>query len=144
MIFLVITLILFLLMHHSHALQIHFTMRRGADRRRTISLLPLLIAGLLYLVYGTVLCGSRRGQTVGMMVVGVRAVRADTLERLGYPRAGIRALAEGVLRSLDLISPFLLLVWLLDFLFPLWDQKRQTLHDKVGGSVVLRGQPPVG
>ena len=60
-------------------------MKRGANRRRSISLLPFLIAGLLYLVYGTVLCGSRRGQTVGMMAVGVRAVRD------GHPRTpGLR------------------------------------------------------
>ena len=65
-------------------------------------------------------------------------------QRLGYARAGIRALAEGVLRSFVLINPFLILIWFLDFLYPVWDQKRQTLHDKVGGSVVLRGQPPTG
>ena len=27
-------------------------------------------------------------------------------------------------------------------LFPLWDSKRQTLHDKVAGSVVLRVEHP--
>jgi uncharacterized RDD family membrane protein YckC len=143
-IFVVITVILYVLMRHSHALEVHVMMKRGANRRRSISLLPLLISGLLYLVYGTVMCGSRRGQTVGMMVVGVRAVRDGTHERLGYPRAGIRALAEGVLRSFELVNPFLILIWFLDFLYPVWDKKRQTLHDKVGGSVVLRGQPPTG
>ncbi len=99
-------------------------------------------SALLYLVYGTIFCGSRRGQTVGMMAVGVRAVRDGTFERLGYTRAGVRALTEGVLRSLELLNPFLILVWLIDVLYPVWDKKRQTLHDKAGGSVVLRGQPP--
>ena len=141
-IFAAITAVLILLMRHSHALEVHVMMKRGADRRRSISLLPFLIAALLYVAYGTVLCGSRRGQTVGMMVVGVRAVRDGTFERLGYVRAGIRALAEGVLRSFELLNPFLILIWFLDFLFPLWDQKRQTIHDKVGRSVVLRAQPP--
>jgi uncharacterized RDD family membrane protein YckC len=136
--------VLVLLMRHSHTLQVHFTMKRGTDRHRSISLLPFIISGVLYLVYGTVFCGSRRGQTVGMMAVGVRAVRDGTHERLGYPRAGIRALAESVLRSFELLSPFLILIWFLDFLYPLWDKKRQTLHDKVGRSVVLRGQPPTG
>lgn len=102
------------------------------------------VSALLILGYGTVLCGSQRGQTVGMMAVGVRAVRDGTHDRLGYPRAAIRALAESVLRSFELLSPFLILIWFLDFLYPLWDKKRQTLHDKVGRSVVLRGEPPTG
>ena len=143
-IFAAITVVLVLLMRHSHTLEVHFTMKRGTDRHRSISLLPFIISGVLYLVYGTVLCGSRRGQTVGMGAVGVRAVRDSTHERLGYPRALIRALAESVLRSFELLSPFLILIWFLDFLYPLWDKKRQTLHDKVGRSVVLRGQPPTG
>jgi uncharacterized RDD family membrane protein YckC len=143
-IFAAVTAVLVLLMRHSHTLQIHYMMKRGAERQRTISALPLLIAAVLYLVYGTILCGSRRGQTVGMMVVGVRAVRDGTFERLGYARAGVRALTEGVLRSLELLNPFLILVWLIDVLYPVWDQERQTLHDKAGGSVVLRGQPPTG
>ncbi len=143
-IFAAVAAVLVLLMRHSHSLEIHFTMKRGAHRRRSLSLLPFLIAGLLYLVYGTVMCGSRRGQTVGMMAVGVHAVRSGTYERLGYARAGVRAVTEGVLRSFELLNPVLVLIWLIDVLYPVWDQKRQTLHDKVGGSVVLRGQPPTG
>jgi uncharacterized RDD family membrane protein YckC len=141
-IFAAVTVVLFLVMRHSHTLQIHYMMKRGTDRQRSFSALPLLISALLYLVYGTVFCGSRRGQTVGMMAVGVRAVRDGTFDRLGYPRAGLRALTEGVLRSLELLNPFLIVVWLIDVLYPIWDKKRQTLHDKAGGSVVLRGQPP--
>ncbi len=141
LIFAAFTVLLVLVMRHSHTLEVHFTMKRGTDRRRSISLLPFLVAGLAYVVYGTVLCGSRRGQTVGMMAVGVRAVRDGTFQRLGYGRAGVRAVFEGILRALELLSIALIVVWLLDMLFPLWDKKRQTLHDKVAGSVVLRGQP---
>jgi uncharacterized RDD family membrane protein YckC len=143
-IFAAVTVVLALVMRHSHTLQVHYMMKQGANRQRSFSALPFVISALLYLVYGTILCGSRRGQTVGMMAVGVRAVRDGTFERLGYTRAGVRALVEGVLRSLELLNPFLVLVWLIDALYPLWDGKRQTLHDKAGGSVVLRGQPPTG
>ena len=77
-----------------------------------------------------------------MMAVGVRAVRDDQGHgELGYVRAFVRALFEGVLRLIDLLSFLLGLLWLLDMLFPLWDRKRQTLHDKVAGSVVLRLRP---
>jgi uncharacterized RDD family membrane protein YckC len=30
------------------------------------------------------------------------------------------------------------LPWVLDVLFPLWDPKKQTLHDKVSGTIVIR------
>ncbi len=139
-IFLVVLAIFAILFRHTHALDVHFMARRGA-RRRSFSSLPFLFTGLCYIAYGTLLCGSARGQTVGMMAVGVRAVRDETLGVLGYGRALARAVFEGVLRLINLLFFLLGLVWILDMLFPLWDKKRQTLHDKVAGSVVLRVRP---
>jgi uncharacterized RDD family membrane protein YckC len=139
-IFAVVLVVLLLVFRHSHAVEVHLMARRGA-RRRSFSAVPFLITGVLYIAYGTLLCGSSRGQTVGMMAVGVRAVRDQSLEVLGYGRALARAVVEGVFRLIDLLSVFLGLIWLLDMLFPLWDGKRQTLHDKVAGSVVLRIRP---
>ena len=75
------------------------------------------------------------------MAVGVRAVRDETLGTLGYGRALARAVLEGFLRLLNLLFFLLGLIWVLDMLFPLWDKKRQTLHDKVAGSVVLSVRP---
>ena len=139
-IFLVVLAIFAILFRHTHALDVHFMARRGT-RRRSFSSLPFLFTGLCYVAYGTLLCGSARGQTVGMMAVGVRAVRDETLGVLGYGRALARAGSEGVLRLINLLFFLLGLVWILDMLFPLWDKKRQTLHDKVAGSVVLRVRP---
>jgi len=116
-------------------------MARRGTRRRNFSAVPFLITGVLYVVYGTLLCGSPRGQTLGMMAVGVRAVRDESFAVLGYGRALARALFEGVLRLINLLFFLLGLIWLLDMLFPLWDRKRQTLHDKAAGSVVLRVRP---
>ena len=140
-IFLVVLVVLLVLFRHTNTLELHLMARRGG-RRRHLSALPFLITGALYVVYGTVLCGSARGQTVGMMAVGVRALREGSLGVLGYGRALARAVVEGVLRLLELLSVVLGLIWLLDMLFPLWDKKRQTLHDKVAGSVVVRLRPP--
>ncbi len=89
-IFLVVLVILIVVFRHSRTIEVHLMARRGA-RRRHFSALPFLITGLLYVVYGTLLCGSPRGQTVGMMAVGVRAVREGSLEVLGYGRALARA-----------------------------------------------------
>jgi len=126
---------------HSNTLEVHLMARRGTTRRRHISAVPFLITAVLYVVYGTVLCGSKRGQTVGMMAVGVRAVREGSFGVLGYGRALARAVVEGVLRLIELLFVLLGVIWLLDMLFPLWDAKRQTLHDKVAGSVVVRLRP---
>ena len=139
-IFLVVLGLFYLLFRHSHTLDVHLMARKGT-RRRNISAVPFLISGVLWIAYGTFLCGSPRGQTVGMMAVGVRAVRDETQGELGYGRALGRAVFEGVLRLINLLFFLLGLVWILDMLFPLWDKKRQTLHDKVAGSVVLRTRP---
>jgi uncharacterized RDD family membrane protein YckC len=139
-IFLVVLAVFLVLFRHSHTLDVHLMARRGT-RRRHLSAVPFLITGVLYVVYGTLLCGSARGQTVGMMAVGVRAVRDESLGRLGYGRALARAVFEGLLRLIELLFVLLGLIWVLDMLFPLWDKKRQTLHDKVGGAVVIRLRP---
>jgi uncharacterized RDD family membrane protein YckC len=136
-VFLVVLVVFLLLFRHSHTLDVRMMARRGTGRRH-ISAVPFLITGVLYVAYGTLLCGSPRGQTVGMMAVGVRAVREGSLGVLGYGRALGRAVVEGVFRLIELLFFVLGLIWLLDMLFPLWDGKRQTLHDKVAGSVVLR------
>jgi len=104
------------------------------------------------LVYPLLMIGSPRGRTVGMMAVGNRAVDAVTGGVLGYSRAARRILISFAIGVTALIAteattkpgPRLLLVFLLgcvglaDDLWPLWDRRRQTLHDKVAGSVVLR------
>jgi len=142
-IFAVVLLVLLLLFRHTHALDVHLMARRGGGgQRRSFSVVPFLISGALFVAYGTVLCGGPRGQTLGMMAVGARAVRDQDRRPLGYGRGLARALMEGVLRLLGLLSPVLGLIWLVDMLFPLWDKKRQTLHDKVVGSVVIRTRPP--
>ena len=75
-----------------------------------------------------------------MMAVGRAGSAPTAASAWATPGRRSGPLAEGVLRSFELLSPFLVLIWLLDLLYPLWDKKRQTLHDKVGGSVVLRGR----
>jgi uncharacterized RDD family membrane protein YckC len=137
-IFLVVLVVLYIPFRHSHALQVHLMMARHGQRRRNVSLAPFLIVAPLYIAYATFLCGGGRGQTVGMMAVRVRVVRDGTLGAIGYGRAFGRALFEQVLRLITGVFFLLGIVWLLDMLFPLWDQKRQTLHDKVAGTVVIR------
>jgi uncharacterized RDD family membrane protein YckC len=134
-----VLIVLAIVLRHSHVLSVHFMLRtHGTRHRRTVSLLSFLLTGVAYLVYATILCGGPRGQTVGMMAVGIRVVRDGTNAIVGYGRAFGRALVEQVFRLLGSATIILGVIWLLDMLFPLWDKKRQTLHDKITGTVVLR------
>jgi uncharacterized RDD family membrane protein YckC len=141
-IFIPVLVVLALAFRHTHVLDVHLmTRRNGSNTRRSLSLLSPLITGVVFLIYATILCGGARGQTVGMMAVGVRVVREEAHDALGYGRALWRAFVEQFLRFLGTVTLILGVIWLLDMLFPLWDSKKQTLHDKVANTVVLRVRP---
>jgi len=96
-----------------------------------VSWLILLVLGIAYYVY---FHGSERGQTPGKMIMKI-AVRDETTGgSIGYGRAAVRWLVAGVLWMLCYIPG------IIDVLFPLWDDKRQTLHDKTVRSVVVEVQ----
>jgi uncharacterized RDD family membrane protein YckC len=82
-------------------------------------------------IYYTV-CVAAGGQTLGK-VSGNIAVRRDGDEdaSLGWLWSFLRAM-------LPPLFWVLLVPGLLDVLWPLWDPKKQTLHDKLVGSVVVR------
>ena len=92
--------------------------------------LGLLVQVAVVLLYGMLFIGSTRGQTPGMMLAGIRCVDAD-LGRVGYGKALLRAFVEYVLAVLFFLP------WVIDMLFPLWDWKKQTIHDKAVGSLVI-------
>jgi uncharacterized RDD family membrane protein YckC len=134
-IFVVVQLVLGALFRHSNTLALHMQMtRNGVVHHNRISLLVILITLILYLIYETIMIASR-GQTVGMMAVGTKAIPAGTESAGGSAvplgTSLLRGLADQVLRVTIIFG-------LLDGLFPLWDPRRQTLHDKVAGTVVIR------
>jgi uncharacterized RDD family membrane protein YckC len=91
-----------------------------------------LLSPLIVVAYGTLLCGRSRAQTLGMMVTKIKAVKASTGDPIGYAAALGRALFEWLLAAVFFLP------WVLDVLFPLWDPRMQTLHDKVFGTIVIR------
>lgn len=90
--------------------------------------LVLLVIGIAYYV---VLNGSERGQTVGKMVMKIAVRDEATGGPAGYGKAAIRYLVGAVLFILCVIPG------IVDVLFPLWDPKKQTLHDKAANTVVV-------
>jgi uncharacterized RDD family membrane protein YckC len=86
------------------------------------------------IAYQIVLNGHPRGQTVGKMAFGIQVRNASNMDTLGYGRSTARWLV-GYALLLACIVP-----GIVDLLFPLWDDKRQTIHDKAAGSLVIRLQ----
>jgi uncharacterized RDD family membrane protein YckC len=103
------------------------TMVRFAVTRQGV-----LLSALIVIIYGTAFIGSARGQTIGMMALGAKAVDAVSGGPIGHGRALGRAAFEYVLIFL------LIIPWVVDMLFPLWDKQRQTLHDKITNTVVIK------
>ena len=82
-------------------------------------------------IYDTAMVGAR-SQTFGKMVLGIAVVDASSHGRIGYLRAFRRWLSTTFLWALFTIPG------IVDHLWPLRDARRQTLHDKFAGSVVVR------
>jgi uncharacterized RDD family membrane protein YckC len=103
----------------------------GLRHRFAGAVVSLVLAGAYY----AVLNGSETGQTFGKRALGIH-VRdaAGPGGTIGPQRAALRYVTVGLWR----IVPFFALFTLLDCLWPLWDPRRQALHDKIAGSVVVR------
>lgn len=71
------------------------------------------------------------GQTLGKRILRLYVVDHVTGAKIGF--------ARGLIRHFSFFALFVALVvpGVIDALFPLWDKKRQTLHDKVVRSVVV-------
>ena len=87
--------------------------------------------GVVVLVYQIVLLGMVRSQTVGNMAVSTKVVDADTGGPIGYGRSTVRAVVLVVL-YITIIGG------VIDVLWPLWDKRNQTLHDKAANCLVIR------
>jgi uncharacterized RDD family membrane protein YckC len=97
-----------------------------------VALIAYLALIILPFVYFTFFHGDPRGQTVGKRALGIRVVSDETGNAIGYGRAFGRY-------AITFVFGLFVLPVVLDYLWPLWDRKNQALHDKVVGSVVVRG-----
>ncbi len=134
LILLVICGVLSAITHSFHYSHVATTFNGYSSNNRTFRLgMPgALLSPVIVVAYGTLMCGSGRAQTLGMMVTKTKAVKVSTGAPIGYAAALGRALFEWLLAAVFFLP------WVLDMLFPLWDSKKQTLHDKVSGTIVVR------
>ena len=96
------------------------------------AVLPTGIRFLLYLIglgWGIFLAVQlgQTGTTPGMRVAGLRAVSKTTGQPIGAGMAVVRWIAH----IIDSV------ICLIGWLFPLWDKDKQTIADKIVGTVVV-------
>ncbi|WP_203338265.1 RDD family protein [Nocardioides limicola] len=91
-----------------------------------------IVAGLAVFVWNTCLKGGRTGWSIGKGVMGIRLLSAQTGQPIGAGMAFVRHLAH-ILDSLPCN---------LGYLWPLWDEKRQTFADKILNTVVIEQPKP--
>lgn len=90
---------------------------------------------------------ATRSATPGKMMVGLSVRRVDRPGSLGVGTAFMRLLlplSVGVVSMVPLLSYLVWMVSLADLLWPIKDQRRQALHDKIAGTQVVRGKQPRG
>jgi uncharacterized RDD family membrane protein YckC len=90
----------------------------------------LLAIGAIVQVWQSGWRQGARGQSWGKQVTGLRTVSAETMQPIGGPTGLLRWLVDSLLGVIGILQ-------LLNYLWPLWDPRRQTWADKVVGSVVL-------
>ncbi len=80
------------------------------------------------------------GQTIGKRVTAIRVVRENG-ESVDAKFAFVRQILVISILFNTIGALFLLIPMILNYLWPLWDDKNQALHDKVVKSRVVREQP---
>ena len=105
---------------------------------------PMAVLALITLVVGFVYNVGFlkwRAATPGKLLLGLRVRRRDVAGPLPWGTVLLRWLGQSWPSFLSLVPVLGLLVGFyptLDDLWPLWDGKRQALHDKVAGTNVVR------
>ncbi|AXG79803.1 RDD family protein [Streptomyces paludis] len=110
----------------------YFILVAGASSDGGIGPVLALVGGLAMLgifIWQVIQEGST-GQTVGKKVVGIRLLRENDGQPIGAGMAFVRGLAH----FLDNIACYIGWLW------PLWDQKKQTFADKVCSTVVVKSK----
>jgi uncharacterized RDD family membrane protein YckC len=111
-----------------------------AEATSDLVLIPFIAVGVgALLLYAPLLMrreGPRNGQTWGKQIAGIRVVRdGDPPMTLGP--AFVR---EFLVKTLlfGWIGGSIVIGWLLDVLWPLWDAKNQALHDMIVATRVVK------
>lgn len=93
--------------------------------------LSWIIFFLITIFYNIFLIG-KFGATMGKMIVGIKVVDENG-RKISYGTAFIR---EFIVKNL--VYPIIFFIFYLGYLWALWDKKRQTWHDKIARTIVIK------
>jgi uncharacterized RDD family membrane protein YckC len=91
--------------------------------------LALVALGFLIVAFIYLRALGKTGQTWGRKIVGIKVIGESDGQPIGFGRALGRQLFASFISAQ---------VFYLGYLWMLWDDKKQTWHDKVVGSIVVR------
>jgi uncharacterized RDD family membrane protein YckC len=105
-------------------------------------MLALFVGGLCALVaalvYAPLMMAKTNGRTLGRMATGIRVVRANG-KPIDFGWAMLReVVVKWLLFNVVAGSVTFGLAWLVDVLWPLWDEENRALHDMVVDSRVIK------
>jgi uncharacterized RDD family membrane protein YckC len=93
-------------------------------------LIAVVCVSIVALLYAPAMMARTNGKTLGRMATGIRVVRANgepmTFGWAMLREVAVKALLVGIASSLTFG-----LAWLVDVLWPLWDEENRALHDFV-------------
>lgn len=92
------------------------------------------VAAILVNLYNKVYLISQRGFSIGQGVMGLKVVMGDG----GPVQLGTSVLRFAVQLGLGIVPFVGWVLVLLNLLWPLWDEQKQTLHDKAVGTFVVK------
>lgn len=108
-------------------------------------ILPLTVVGLVVGVLYETFFLMRSGATPGKLALGISVRRTGAPGALDLATALKRQVIQVVAsatNSIQAVGSMFGLLSLLDYLWPLWDNKRQALHDKIADTQVVVGPQP--
>lgn len=93
--------------------------------------IALIVVGVLGVMFIYVRAEGKTGQTWGRKIVGIKVVRVSDGLPPGFWRALGRELFGNIISGQ---------IFYLGYLWMIWDKDRQTWHDKVAGTIVVRNE----
>lgn len=93
--------------------------------------LSVMLGSLAWVAYNRWMIAGRTGQSLGKRVTKIRLIGEETKAPVGALNAFIRDLVH-ILDGLTVVG----------YLWPRWDDKKQTFGDKIMKTIVINAEPP--
>jgi len=93
--------------------------------------LVIMLGGTVWNIFNRWLTGGRTGQSWGKRVVNIKLISEST----GAPIGPLNAFLRDLVHTIDSFA-------YVGYLWPLWDEKRQTFSDKIMTSIVVDAPAP--